>query len=107
MLCVEATPHNAPLDDRRGWTVRSENPRARQPLDKTQSCPAQQEDTAAGRPIQLAYAPKAVQEFIRKSLVSDNLEIADRPINQLDIAEAGMGDTPGVAERPLRDFLRV
>jgi len=66
------------------WTARSENPRARQSLDKTQAvvfqhignrhCPAQQEGTAAGRPIQLAYAPKAVQEFIRKSLVSDNLE---------------------------------
>jgi hypothetical protein len=62
--------------------------------------------TAAGRPIQLTYAPKAVQEFIRKSLVSDNLEIADRPINQLHIAAAGMGDAPGVAERPLRDFLQ-
>ena len=69
-------------------------------------CPAQQEGTAAGRPIPLAYAPKAVQEFIRKSLVSDNLEIADRPINQLDIAEAGMGDMPGVAEHPLCDFLQ-
>src|SRR3954453_20966984 len=98
------------------WTARSENPRARQSLDKTQAvvfqhignrhCPAQQEGTAAGRPIQLAYAPKAVQEFIRKSLVSDNLEIADRPINQLHIAEAGMADAPGVVERPLRDFLQ-
>src|SRR3954463_1183504 len=74
-----------------GWNARSENPRARQPLDKTQAvvfqhignrhCPAQQEGTAAGRPIQLAYAPKAVQEFIRKSLVKRQSRDS-RPSNQ-------------------------